>query len=180
MSSILYDSPVRVVTADPPWKFGDSLPGPKRGAGKHYETMTVAEIMAFQLPRLQDDAFLFLWRVAAMQQEALDVAKAWGFTVKSEIVWEKVTEAGKDWFGMGHYVRASHETCLIATRGRAKVEDRSVRSRFRAPVGRHSEKPDVFYEIVQRLSYGPYAELFARTSRKGWRQYGLEMEVAHP
>lgn len=180
MSNILYDSPVRVVTADPPWRFGDSLPGPKRGAGKHYATMSVAEICAFQLPRLQDDAFLFLWRVAAMQQEALDVVKAWGFTVKSEIVWNKLTVNGKRHFGMGHYVRAEHETCLIATRGSPKVEDKAVRSTFDAPIGRHSEKPDVFYSIVQRLSYGPYAELFARTPRKGWRQYGLEMEVAHP
>ena len=62
------------------------------------------------------DCLLLLWRVAAMQQEALDVARAWGFTVKTELVWEKLTKTGKPHFGMGHYLRGSHEVCLLATR----------------------------------------------------------------
>lgn len=175
-----YTTPARVICADPAWMFADGLPGPKRGARKHYDVMTVAEIKAFPLPALQDDALLFLWRVSAMVPEAYEVVAAWGFEPKSELVWEKTTESGKDWFGMGHYCRGSHETCIIATRGRPKVEDRSVRSRFRAPVGRHSEKPDAFFQLVQRLSYGPYVELFARRPREGWRTYGSEMEEAHP
>lgn len=57
--------------------------------------MDLAKIMAYPLPPLADDARLFLWRVGAMQQEALDVIKAWGFTLKSEIVWIKTTADGK-------------------------------------------------------------------------------------
>lgn len=172
--------PARVLAADPPWKFGDQLPGPGRGADKHYPTMTVEEIKAFPLPVMQADALLFLWRVSAMVEEAYAVVRAWGFVPKSEIVWVKRTESGKRHFGMGHYVRAEHESCIIATRGSAKVEDRGVRSTFEAPIGRHSAKPDRFYEIVQQLSFGPHVELFARTTRPGWRQYGHEMPEAHP
>ena len=57
----------RVVCADPPWAFSDPLPGKKRGAEKHYATMTVDEICAYPLPPVADDAVLFLWRVASMQ-----------------------------------------------------------------------------------------------------------------
>jgi N6-adenosine-specific RNA methylase IME4 len=170
----------RVLLADPDWQFSDKLPGPGRGASKHYECSPVAEICAMPLPELDADCLLLLWRVAAMQQEALDVAKAWGFTVKSEIVWEKLTKHGKPHFGMGRYVRASHEVCLVATRGRVRVADRSIRSRFSAPVRRHSEKPDRIYEIAEALvPGGPYVELFARRRRDGWVQYGDELpEVA--
>jgi N6-adenosine-specific RNA methylase IME4 len=170
--------PARVLVADPPWKFKDRLPGRKRGAAKHYGCLTPAEICAFALPPLcADGALLFLWRVAAMQQEALDVVEAWGFKVKAELVWVKLTSTStKLHFGMGRYTRAAHETCLICTRGRASVRVHDQRSIFFAPVGRHSEKPDAFYLKVARLAAGPYAELFARRRRPGWRCFGNELE----
>jgi len=33
--------PFRTIVADPPWPFGDKLPGPKRGAVKHYKGMSL-------------------------------------------------------------------------------------------------------------------------------------------
>lgn len=68
----------RCVVADPPWPFDDKLPGKGRGAAKHYAMMTLKEIREFALPPIADDAYLFLWRVAAMQEEALSVMHAWG------------------------------------------------------------------------------------------------------
>jgi N6-adenosine-specific RNA methylase IME4 len=124
--------PFRVVAADPAWKFGDKLPGDGiRGAGKHYDVKTVEDICRLQLPPIHDDAHLFMWRVSAMQQEALDVVRSWGFVVKSELVWLKRTKNGKEHFGMGRHVRLSHEICLIATRGRgAGIKNKSQRSTF--------------------------------------------------
>lgn len=174
-------SPAKVLLADPPWKFSDKVQGPGRGAEKHYPCMTVDQIVRFPLPPLADDCMLMLWRVAAMQQEALDVMRFWGFTLKSEVVWEKLTKHGKQHIGMGHYVRASHEVCLIGTRGRVQVQDRSVRSSFQAPVQEHSSKPDRIYEIAERLlPGGPYVELFARRVRSGWLQHGHELEGTSP
>lgn len=199
--------PFQVVSADPPWKFSDSLPGKSRGASKLYPCLPTWQICRFPLPPIADDAILFLWRLAAMQLDALEVAKAWGFTVKSEIVWEKLTKRGKPWIGMGRYVRASHETALVCTRGRYKVRDRGVRSRFAAPVptyqegdpeigkviGKnkrgepivrnvgdyiHSAKPAFFYtDIVERMCRGPYCEMFARESRHGWSSFGNEVDA---
>lgn len=180
----------RVVVADPPWKFGDTLPGDKRGAAKHYDVMDADAIARLRIPDVADDAHLFLWRVASMQREALDVVAAWGFDVKSEIVWLKRTKTGKRWFGMGRHVRAEHEVCLICTRGRgAGVRDRSQRSTFttelyldddgggsfEAVAGEHSRKPDEFYAIVEALVPGPYVELFARRPRPGWQSIGNQL-----
>lgn len=169
----------RVLVADPPWQFGDKLPGPKRGAAKHYPTLSVGDICAFPLPPLADDAHLFVWRVSSMQQEALDVMRAWGFTLKTELVWVKRTVNGNRHFGMGRTLRAEHEVCLIGTRGKPRVRSRSIRSVFEAVASRrHSEKPDEFYALVESLCDGPYVELFARRHRPDWQCFGNELQEA--
>jgi N6-adenosine-specific RNA methylase IME4 len=136
--------------------------------------LTLDEICAFELPPIADDAYLFLWRVSAMVEEAYRVVRAWGFEPKSEIVWQKRTANGKPWFGMGRHVRASHETAILAVRGRPKPLVRNIRSRFSAVAGRHSEKPEEFYALVERIAPGPYVELFARRQRSGWKCLGNE------
>lgn len=171
-----------VLCADPPWPFKDKLPGKNRGAARNYTLMTVEEICRYPLPPLADSCVLFLWRVAAMQQAALDVVRMWGFDPpQREIVWLKKTVNGNRFFGMGRVVRAEHEVCLIATRGRPQVLNHSTRSTFitdfeglSAVVGRHSAKPERFYSIVEGLYAGPYVELFARQQRPGWTCLGDE------
>jgi N6-adenosine-specific RNA methylase IME4 len=189
--------PFRVIVADPPWRFSDNLPGDTRGASKQYACMTTAEICRLGDTHLGDltimdqpiarDAALLLWRVASMPQDALDVVRAWGFTPKTELIWLKKTSTGKRWFGMGRTLRAEHETCIVATRGRPSVLNHSTRSTFvtdldvaglSATVGRHSEKPDAFTEIVESLFDGPRLELFARRQRAGWTCLGLEAGAA--
>lgn len=159
------------IVADPPWLFGDKLPGNGRGAVKHYRCMTLAELCCFELPPIADDAVLFLWRVAAMQWEALAVARAWGFNPPtSEIVWNKPQ------MGMGRTVRNCHETALICRRGKPKRLAANVRSSFAAPRTKHSEKPDEFFAMVERLYPGPRLELFARKHRPGWTVMGNEVD----
>lgn len=173
--------PFRVLVADPPWKFDDKLG--KRGASHNYKCLSTSEICRFPLPPLAGDCFLFLWRVTALQEDAMIVVRMWGFTLKTELVWLKKTSTGLRWFGLGHSLRAEHETCLVAVRGKPKALNHSVRSTFvtvedfeglSAPAGRHSEKPEEFYKIVESLYLGPYCELFARRRRPGWTCFGDE------
>jgi N6-adenosine-specific RNA methylase IME4 len=196
--------PARILVADPPWKFGDKLPGGGRGAEKHYSVLTLDEIKAFPLPPLLDNSILFLWRVGAMVEEAYAVARAWGFVPKSELTWQKVRSC-KDckgngymehgglqkWCvackgrgrvvlaGMGRYTRRATETAIIAVRGKPSEcmpEAKDQIDTFEAPRGQHSEKPDRFFEIIERMyPSGPYVELFARKRRPGWIQYGDEL-----
>jgi N6-adenosine-specific RNA methylase IME4 len=182
--------PYRCIVADPPWPFRDRLPGKGRGAVKHYKIMSIDAICAFALPPIDNDALLFLWKVGAMPEEALRVVRAWGFVPKGEIIWVKTHEkpdgtiqtfaATGDGLemGMGHYVRYAHETCIVALRrrGRPKIQDHAVRSVFFAPIGRHSEKPEIFYQQVRRLALGPRAELFTRAPHDGFDAYGDQVE----
>lgn len=170
-----------LIAADPPWCPRDSLPGRTRGAAKNYTVMPTADICRLALPPIAKNAVLLMWRLASMPQDALDVVKAWGFTPKTEIVWVKLTKKGgelgsaKLHFGMGHQVRASHEVCIVATRGRVSPLNHSTRSVFFAPVGAHSEKPDAFYELAEQLYAGPRLELFARRPRQNWTTIGDEL-----
>ena len=165
--AILY----KVLVADPPWQFSDTLG--KRGAGSQYSCLTLEQIEGFHLPPMEKDSYLFLWRVSSQVQEAYRVVDAWGFVPKTEIVWVKRTKNNKRHFGMGRHLRAEHETCIVATRGSPKPKVRNIRSVFEAKVGAHSQKPDEFYEIVEAFSEGPYAELFARRFRRGWFCMGM-------
>jgi len=176
-----------VITADPPWQFADTLPGKTRGAVKNYVTMSDKEIIEYSkhalYPEITRDAALFIWRVSSQPQLALDVIKAWGFHVKTELIWVKTKnnvdapDSAKDLsFGMGHTLRGAHETCHVATRGRPQVKNHSTRTVFFAPRGLHSEKPEAFFKIVEDLFDGPYVELFARKSRKGWSSIGNEID----
>lgn len=158
----------KVLVADPPWPFADHLPGNGRGAAKHYPLMSLKEIALYPIPRVADDAWLFLWRVAAQQEAAFVVCRAWGFQPYTEIVWQKLTPAGKPWFGMGRLVRGSHESILVGRRGRPGRRASNIRSSFSAVANRHSEKPGEFYDLIERLVPGPYTELFARRERPGW------------
>ena len=171
-----------VLVADPPWRFKDRLPGKGRGAASHYAVMSTDDICRMQTPvEREKNAVLFLWRVAAMPEDACRVARAWGFEPKAELVWEKLTRTGKPFFGMGRYTRGAHETCMICVRGKAPPALRNVRSRFAAKVGRHSSKPDEFYALVERMyQEADLFEMFARTVRPGWTQSGHELGKAAP
>lgn len=192
----------RVIVADPPWSFGDGLPGPKRSARKHYRVMSAEDICAFPLPPHDPrGTVLFMWKVSAMQEEAFRVVRAWGFVPKSEVVWVKLPAGrlAKDvvvvkgtpmiWVannmvrprrGMGRYVRLAHESCVIAVKGSTKVvaamlKRRDVPSVMFAERGRHSAKPEAFFDVVESLYPGPYVELFARRAREGWTCLGNEV-----
>lgn len=166
--------------ADPPWRYGDRLPGPGRGASKHYETMTVAEIEALGelvLPVLAEDAHLYLWCTNGFVEEAHRVVRAWGFRTdnKQILTWVKMTKDGsRVRIGMGRRFRNATEQCIFAVRGNLSVLRRDVANVFFAPRALHSAKPQEFYDIVASMSPGPRLELFSRTVREGFVGWGHE------
>lgn len=48
---------------------------------------------------------------------------------------------------------------------------------FNWPRGAHSAKPDAFGDLVERVSPGPYVELFCRRPRLGWDHWGHGYEI---
>lgn len=140
----------------------------------HYPLMTLERIKAMPVRELAaPDAHLWLWCTNATLREGYDVAEAWGFTVRSPLTWVKFR------IGLGAYLRNATEYLLFATRGTAPVRFRSQPTWINAPVQDHSHKPEEQYAIIERISEGPYLELFARrrpSSSADWSVWGNEID----
>jgi N6-adenosine-specific RNA methylase IME4 len=161
-----------VIYADPPWRFEpwSRESGMDRAAENHYQTMTVDEICALKIPAAEDSA-LFLWATPPMEKIAHRVMEAWGFEYRSQLIWDKEKA------GTGYWARAQHEHLLIGVKGDVPgpAPGTQPSSVIRAAPTRHSEKPEIFAEIIVAMFPTlPKIELFARKAREGWATWGNE------
>ena len=156
------------ILVDPPW--------PAQSGEKHYRTMSLARIKALPVGALAArDAHLWLWTTNALLPKAYEVAEAWGFTVRSPLTWVKFR------LGLGgrYQLRNATEQLLFCTRGKAPLGSRSQPTWFNAPVTEHSRKPAEQFAIIERVSPGPYLELFARRrpeSNQPWAVWGDQVD----
>jgi N6-adenosine-specific RNA methylase IME4 len=136
----------------------------------------------YELPVAQltlPESHLYLWVPNALIVEGLETMKRWGFTYKTNIIWHKVRkDGGPDGRGVGFYFRNVTEMVLFGIRGslRTLTPGRSQVNFIATRKREHSRKPDELYSIIEKCSSGPYLELFARHKRKGWEQWGNEIE----
>lgn len=85
----------RTLVADPPWDFDDHLPGRSRGAARNYACLSLAQLQAYPIPRMERDAWLLLWYTTAFHCEAELLVEAWGFErTGAELTWVKTTADG--------------------------------------------------------------------------------------
>lgn len=168
--------PYRTIVADPPWRYDDHLPGPGRGAEKHYATLTVDEICALPVGALAaTDAHLYLWVPNAFLEDAYRVARAWGFNPKQTLTWVKVRKDGTDLrIGMGRMLRNATEHALVCTRGRLAPQVRNAPNVVFAERREHSEKPAEAYDLIRQVSPASRIDLFARQAHEGFDGWGWE------
>lgn len=169
-----------VILADPPWTFKNwSKKGQKKSAQSHYDCMDIDDICRLPVTfAAADDCALFMWCTWPTIFQAEKVIKAWGFTYKG-LAWEwiKYNPITKKYaFGTGYGTRKNLEPCLLATRGKPKRLNASVRDFIMAPKREHSRKPDEQYSNCEKLFDGPYLELFARQSYEGWDCWGNQID----
>ena len=179
----------RTILADPPWPFqwGGGKGGRRRRETElGYKTMTVAQIAAMIEPHEfahEDGCNLFMWATDEVYREgqAVEVVRAWGFEpCGPAIIWRK------DNFGTGYFPRPGHEPLLVCRSRGVKAlwndvpEVRATHSvqswgqeRGRQNGGKqHSRKPEGAADLIERVSPGPYLEMFARRTRFGWDSWG--------
>lgn len=158
------------IVVDPPWSYGDKCLH-RGGAERHYRTMDLAEIQGIPVASCaEESSHLWLWTTGPFLADAFRVMDGWGFKYTgTPLVWVKPR------IGMGHYLRSAAEFCLLGVRGSAPARFRGQPSWFFAPVQEHSRKPEEFFSIVERMSPGPFLDLFARTHRPGWVCVGDEL-----
>ena len=159
------------IYADPPWEYDNTS---SRGAAvNHYSTLNLEALTTMPIAELcADNAHLHLWTTNGFLWEAEKLLRAWGFTYKSCFVWVKPQ------LGMGNYWRVSHEFLLLGVRGRLPFLDNSQRSWLLARRRSHSEKPYAVRELIEKVSPGPYLELFGREEipRSQWTVFGNQVE----
>lgn len=158
---------------DPPWpeRGGGKI---KRGADRHYNLMSLAEIEALPIKRLVDPCgcHLYLWVTNNYLEDGLRILRSWGFEYITIITWQK------DRKGLGQYFRGLTEHCIFASTKKRlpyKVID-GKRAQgvtgFTAPRTEHSRKPAEMREMIEAVSYEPRLELFARESSPDWDCWG--------
>jgi N6-adenosine-specific RNA methylase IME4 len=110
--------------------------------------------------------------------EAHEVARAWGFKPKTIITWVKHKKNDPESPSMktGYYFRSATEHCLFAVRGSLRLQvSEGIPTWFYHPRLPHSVKPDLFRELITRVSYPEYLELFARKAYAGWNVWGNQV-----
>ena len=166
----------KTIYADPPWyeSGGGKI---KRGADRHYPLMRTSEIidMAHMIDDLADEnCHLYLWATNNHLIDAFAVMEAWGFRYVTMITWVK------DRAGLGQYFRGLSEHCLFGVKGRLPYKEIDGKRKqgvtaFIEPKTVHSRKPRTMRDMIEKVSYPPYIELFARERFKGWDAWGNEV-----
>lgn len=144
-----------IIYADPPWSYSDQ--GCNGTMADHYRGMKLADLKALRVQDIAaDDCVLFLWATYPMLPEALALIEAWGFRYKSiAFQWVKLNRKnGRPFFGLGRWTRGNTEPCLLAVKGKPKRAANDVFQLVQSPIGRHSEKPAVVRELIEKLLGG--------------------------
>ena len=195
-----------LIYADPPWSYGNTISN--GAAADHYSTMKLIDIKRLPVWELAaENAVLAMWYTGTHNQEAIELAEAWGFTVRTMkgFTWVKLNQNAElrinkamaegvvtDFYDFldllnaetrmngGNHPRANTDDLLIATRG-AGLERKhaGIKQVVYSPLGAHSEKP---WEVRHRLGllYGdvPRIELFSRSAAPGWHHWGNQCDIA--
>ncbi|ENI1057208.1 DNA methyltransferase [Serratia marcescens] len=152
------------------------------------------------------DSVLAMWYTGNHSQEAIELAEAWGFSVRTmkAFTWVKLNQQAELRFNKalkqqtifdftdllemlnaetrmngGNYTRANSEDVLIAVRGQGiERASASVKQIVFSCLGEHSAKP---WEVRRRLEllYGDVSriELFSRGDAPGWDHWGNQCPV---
>lgn len=166
------------IYADPPWpEYGGGKI--KRGADRHYPLMRTGDIastlLKVSMELAEKDCHLYLWTTNNHLPSAIKIMEESGFKYKTLITW------AKDRIGLGQYFRGQTEHCLFGVKGNLpyKIGDgkrQQGTTLITAPRGEHSAKPEEMRQMIERVSYGPFLELYARTKTKGWDCWGNQIE----
>ncbi|BFZ13120.1 hypothetical protein BsWGS_16159 [Bradybaena similaris] len=162
-----------VVMADPPWDIHMELP---------YGTMGDNEMRGLDIPKLQDEGFIFLWVTGRAMELGRECLELWGYNRVDEIIWvktnqlQRIIRTGRT----GHWINHGKEHCLVGVKGNPKGINKGMDCDvIVAEVRATSHKPDEIYGIIERLSPGTRkVELFGRPHnvQPNWITLGNQVE----
>ena len=171
-----------LVYADPPWK--QNRGGKKAvrpdSSGKEldYDTLSldgIKEHLQQVVKACDNNCILFLWTIDKYLIDAQKIAEGLGFKLHARMIWNKVTG-----IPAAFTVRYGHEYLLYMYKGKllpvAKEQRGKIHTVFTEQVTKHSKKPQIAYEIIEKLyPETTRIELYARNTRKNWDSWGNEV-----
>jgi len=156
-----------------------------------YKVMREEDIAAYltnEKVKVASDAILFMWATVPLIEQGLRIVKAWGFTYKTMVLWDKQVPTRT-----GSWLPIQNEILLVGTKGKIllvgtkgkKMRPPGAKRRQISPnlisirKTKHSAKPPEFHDLVERLYPGlpARAELFPRKLRPGWVPFGNDLAL---
>lgn len=142
----------------------------------HYPTMSFKEIRSIPLKKIMDKkCAVFQWCTAPLMPSQLGVMLHNKIKYRGRITWIKTNskQAGYDFKGMT-------EDLVYGRVGKIDALRSSVKNIQYAPITGHSEKPDLFRDIIDQVTSQqnlfPKLEMFARKTVNGWDQFGDQVK----
>lgn len=168
----LPDGKYRTIVIDPPWPVDKILRDERPNQDTFdYPTMTIDEIKKLSIPSLayQDGCHVYLWTTHKFLPIAFEIFNHWGVKYQCLLTWVK--NVGMTPFSFMY----STEHVLFGRIGSLDLLKQGERLDFSAKVEGHSIKPEIFYDLVRRVSPEPRIDVFARKKRKGFAVYGNQL-----
>jgi len=160
-----------VIVIDPPWivKKIEREVAPNQSKELDYPTMTIDQIASIEMP-FKENAHLFMWTTQKFLPDAISIVERWGAKYVLAMVWHK--PGGFQPYNLPQY---NNEFCIYARVGAPKFIDTKAFNTCNSwPRGAHSEKPQEFYDLINRVCGGDKIDMFNRREIKGFNTWGNE------
>jgi N6-adenosine-specific RNA methylase IME4 len=168
---------------DPPWKLSLCNPKNCRHGGRiakpsiarelPYGTMTDEELEKFDIQQFADEECdLFLWTTKAKIHTAFHIMEKWGFHYANFFVWNKLDGLNNNG------VHSILEFVLYGYKGRNGLDyKKPIEQYFAEKRKKHSQKPNLFYAMISKVTSAPRIDIFARRRHFGFDAYGDQVET---
>lgn len=159
------------IVIDPPWpmKKIEREIRPNQSSAIDYPTMTEDELKQLKLPSAPD-CHLWVWTTHRFLPMALRIIPEWGFKYVCTFVWHK--PGGFQPVGLPQY---NCEFAIYCRKGSPKFSKlKDFKLCFEAARGKHSVKPEAFYDMVRSHTSGKRIDMFNRREIAGFDVWGNE------
>lgn len=177
MRKVFPQSKYNLIVMDPPWSLKKLTHRARPSqVGFDYPTMSVKEICSLPVQSIADkNCWLFLWTTQKYLPDAFSVIRAYGFNYLLTMSWEKTygRSSGMPLYGFRWNVEFVL-VCYVGAKPPLWPSRKLIPAAFSAKNIRHSQKPDLFYEMIEPLGE-KRIDLFARKLRSGWEVWGDEV-----